>query len=125
VVPERLAGVDVAQVHLDERNAYGEQRVAQRDARVGEPGRIEQNECDMARGRQVDATDQLGFGIALERAEPMARLGGELRQALVDLLEGHVPIEPGLPRAQQVQVRTIEQEQVGHGPQPVMKRARV
>ena len=115
-MPEGLARVHVGQVHLDERDLHREQRVAQRDAGVRETRGIEDDEGDVARRRLVDPADQLGLGVALEGGEPVPGLGGELRHPLVDLLQGHVPVQPGLAHAQQVQVRTVEQQQVGHGP---------
>jgi hypothetical protein len=70
-----------------------------------------------ARRCQVDPPDQLGLGVALEDAEPVTVFGRELRHALVDLLQSHMPVQAGLACAQQVQVRTIEQQQMGHGRQ--------
>src|SRR5258706_11428165 len=44
VVPKRVARVDVGQVYLDERHLHRRERVAQRNARVGEGRRIDDNE---------------------------------------------------------------------------------
>ena len=81
MVPERLARVHVAQVHLDERDLHRQQRVAQRDARVREAGRVEDDERDVAGRRLVDALDQLGFGVALERRQLVAGLGAPAASA--------------------------------------------
>jgi hypothetical protein len=87
----RLACMHVAEVHLDERNLHREHGVPQRDARVRQACRVEQDERDVARWRLVDAPDQFGFRITLERRQPVAELGGQLREAFVDLLERDWP----------------------------------
>ena len=67
MLPERFARVHVAQVDLDERDLHRQQRVAQCDAGVGEAGRIEEDEGDVAVRRLVDAVDEFGFRVALLR----------------------------------------------------------
>ena len=47
--------------------------------------------------------------------KPMAELRGELGQPLVDLLERDLAIDAGLAQAEQVQVGTVEQENMRHG----------
>ena len=75
VVPERLAFVDVGDMHLDDREFAGVQRVENGDRRVREGGRIEDDEGDMRGGRLVDARDQLRLGVALEGRQMMTGLG--------------------------------------------------
>ena len=75
VVPESFAGRDVRQMQLDEWNLRREQRVAQRDARMGERGRIEQNDGDALIARRVNALDELSLRVALERVELVAARG--------------------------------------------------
>ena len=114
MVPERFPRVHVAQVHLDERDLHGEQRIAQRDARVGEAGGVEDDEGHVAGRRLVDPRDQLGLGIALERRQVVPGLGGELRHPLVDLVEGDLAVDAGFTGAEQVQVRAVQQQDVCH-----------
>jgi hypothetical protein len=97
------------EVNFDERDLDRQQCIAQRDARVREPCRIEQNQRDVARRSQVDPADQLRLRVALERRQPMAGLCRQLRHALVDLLERDVPVNPRLADSEQVQVRPIQE----------------
>jgi hypothetical protein len=77
VTSERLAGVRVRKVHLDERNAHGEQCVAQRHARVSQATRIQDQEVELLLSRVVNAIDELVLGVALERRELMAGFAGD------------------------------------------------
>src|SRR6188508_3234026 len=115
-LPEALARMNVREMHLDERNLHGEQRVPERDARVREPGGVEDDEGHVTRGRLMDACDQVGLRVALERGEAMTRFRRELCHLLVDLLQADVSVQPGLAHAQQVEVGTVEQQDVSHGP---------
>src|SRR4030095_11171652 len=47
VMRERLASMHVREMHFDERQLDGQQRVAQCDARVGEPGWVEDDDTDV------------------------------------------------------------------------------
>src|SRR5690606_33187957 len=96
VVAERLARVHVAQVHFGERDLHREQGVTQRDAGVREAGRVEEDERYVAGGRLVNQLDQFRLGVALPGREVVARLGGELRDALVDLVERDLPVQARL-----------------------------
>ena len=95
-------------------NLHGQQRVAQRDAGVREGRRVEDDEGDVARGRLLDAADQFGFGVALERRQLVPDLGGELAGTLVDLLQRHVAVDARLAPAEQVQVGAVQEQDVGH-----------
>ena len=86
VVSERLARRDVRQMHLDERNLCGQQRVAQRDTRMRERRRIEQNGGDSLIAGSMDSLNQLGLGIALERLE-LVTGRRRLRERLIDVLQ--------------------------------------
>ena len=47
MVAERFAGMNIRQVHFDEGNLHREQCIPQRDAGVGERGRIDDDEADI------------------------------------------------------------------------------
>jgi hypothetical protein len=52
--------------------------------------------------------------IALKRRELMAGIARDLAQALFDGGQSIGPIDPGLAAAEQVEIRTIEQQQARH-----------
>ena len=115
VMPEIFARRDVRQVQLDERNLHGEQRVAQRDARMGERGRIEQDEGNALVARRMDALDQVGLRVALKRVELVARrlrMSLELATRFRRAWSCH---RAGLTAAELAEIRAIEQQKAGHG----------
>src|SRR5438309_11784003 len=81
---KRLAGEDVGQVHLDEGQGRAGERVAQRDAGMGQRSRIDDDERDGVGGRPLDALDELVLGVALEGEELVTELPGHLQGALLN-----------------------------------------
>ena len=63
---------------------------------------------DVARRRLVDAPDQLGFRVALERGQAMAKIGRLLGESFVHLFERDLPVDARLAQAEQVQVRPVQ-----------------
>src|SRR5688572_12584854 len=116
VMAEGLPRMHVAQMHFDERNLHAQQRVAQRHAGVRERRRIEDDAGHVRSRRLVNASDQLRFGVALEIREVMTGFGRQLPGARHDLFQRDGPVRPRLARAEQVQVGTVEQQQMGHTP---------
>ena len=53
-LPERLAPRRVREVDLDERPLYGQQRIAQRDARVGQAAGVDDRDVEVAPVEPVD-----------------------------------------------------------------------
>src|SRR5262249_15199756 len=74
------------------------------------------------RGRRfVDARQQLGFGVALERGQMVAGLRRELTEPRDDLLERDGAIDPRLARAEQVEIRAVEEQKMGHEPVSIFR----
>jgi len=111
---ERLARMHIRQVHLDERDRHRRQRVAQRHAGVGEGGRVDHDEGGAVGARGVDALDQQVLGIGLHAAQAMP---GRLRlraQARINLRQGGAPVHGGFAFAQEIEVGTVKNEDIGH-----------
>src|SRR5688572_7666609 len=75
-----LASVDVRNVNFHERNAHGSQRIADRHARMGVCGRIDDDEINPGCTCVLDAIDELRFRVTLEGFNCRsggARLGGK------------------------------------------------
>ena len=90
---------------------------ASRSATLGvreRPAGLNRINATLARRSQVDPADQLRLRVALERRQPMAGLGRQLRHALVDLLSSARARKPrARVTAQQVRVQDpFEQQQV-------------
>src|SRR4029450_10719061 len=88
---------------------------------MGEGRRVEDDEGDVGRRRLVNARQQFGLGIALERRQMMTSLRRELAEPCGDLLESDGPIDPRLARAEQVEIRAIEEQKVGHEPVLILR----
>lgn len=126
LVAPLLARMHVADVHLDKGDGDAQQRVAQRDRVVREGGRVDHDGVDALRARRVDPVDQRPFVVALEVRERVhwwrgggvagCAGGGEGRhlcdRGRFDVCEGRGPVDRGLPRAEQVEVRPVEQQDV-------------
>ena len=110
-VPERLARRGVGQVDLDERSLHPQQRVPQRDARVREAGRVDDRDVEVA---LVQPVDQRALMVRLEEVDVETERGRVRRQAGVDLVERLVAVDLGLARAEQVEVRSLEDQHARH-----------
>jgi hypothetical protein len=107
-------------VDLDHRQRARDQGVAERDARVGEPARVDEEAVGRAAGA-LDLVDQLALVVGLDRAELRARRLCLRREAGLDLGQGRPPVDLGLPGTQEVQVRAVEREdpeRLGRGREP-------
>src|SRR5690606_31928006 len=107
--PERLARVDVGQVHLDGGQPDGRNGVAQRVAVVGERAGINDDGVKSPAGA-VKRVDELAFVVRLEKLHFGAQLGGRCGQHALDVRERRVPVYVRLARAEQVQVRTVQHQ---------------
>src|SRR3982074_3387614 len=65
MMPETLAGVNIADVHFDGWNFHRDQRVMQRDRGVGIAAGIDDDADSLPGMRLVDEIDQLAFAIGL------------------------------------------------------------
>ena len=78
-VAERLARRRVRQVDLDERPRDAEQRVAQRDARVGQAAGVDDRDVEVA---LVEPVDERALVVRLEEVDLEAELRGVRARAL-------------------------------------------
>ena len=65
--------------------------------------------------RRMDAVDQGAFVVALEAGQLTAGFLRDLAQALVNLGQCRAAVDGGLARAEQVQVRTMQNQDVHAG----------
>jgi hypothetical protein len=107
VMPEVLPGVDVGDVHLDERGAYQGARVSQR-VRVMRPrAGVEHDRGAGVRGL-VQPTDHLVLGVRLPHLRGQTQLLADTHAHLGELGIGDKPVDVGLPRAQPTKIRSIQ-----------------
>src|SRR5512138_1812424 len=98
-------------MQLDERNPHREHSVPQRDARVRERRRIEEDQRRLVVTSSMNATDQLGFRVALKRDELVPERLGAVFERIFDRSEGGGAVNTRLASAEQPEIRPIQQEQ--------------
>ena len=79
MMPETLAGVDVADVHFDGRDLHPDQCVVQRDRGVGIAAGIDDDAGHLLDAGLVDEVDQLAFAVGLTAIGMQAKLRRRLR----------------------------------------------
>src|SRR5450755_1379350 len=109
-----LARVSVRQMHFDEGQAHRKQCVAQGETRMRKRPRIENQESNARLGRGVQALDEFVLGVTLKRGQLMARLARKRGKTLLNRGERVLSIDLGLATAEQVQVRTVKQQNARH-----------
>ena len=92
-LPERLARRRVGQVDLDERPLDRQERVAQRDRRVGQPAGVDDRDVEVA---GVEPVDERPLVVRLEELDPEAELVRAAGDRSVDLVERGPPVDLGL-----------------------------
>src|ERR1700730_10954069 len=105
---KRLACVRVGQVHFDERHTDAKDGVAQRDGGVRESARIDDHERHAFGAGPMDAIDELGFGVTLERDQLVPELAGNRGRTLLDRLERVGAVHGRFSRAEQIEVRAVQ-----------------
>ena len=76
MMPEALAGVDIADMHFHSRDFHRDQRVVQRDRGVRIAAGIDDDAGRLLGMRLVDEVDQFAFAVGL----PAIRRQAELRR---------------------------------------------
>lgn len=109
----------VGEVHLDRGETYGRNGVAQRDGCMRVPARVEERPVRPARS-VVQMIDELTLAIRLMRGDLIANFGGQLGKRRLDLGQCRAAIDFGFTSPEQIQVRTIQEQeshQVSLGPE--------
>ncbi len=89
---------------------------------VKAPG-LKMRKLDPFGARAVHDADELVLGVALARDQAVAQLRGQVSAALGDLLEAVRPVDSRLALTQQIQIRSVEQQQTSHGRTVLTERA--
>src|SRR4029079_15177794 len=101
-------------MELDEWNPDGEQRVAQSNARMRERGRIEEDQCSLIIPSGMYAANQIRFRVELEVYTRVPERLGAVLERIFDRSEGGGAVDTRLARAEQPEIRPIQQEQSRH-----------
>src|SRR5690349_14358915 len=106
---ERLTSVDVGKMYLDRRSPSRGHGIAQADAGVRQPAGVDHDAMAGARLR-LEEIDQRSLVIRLECGDRAAKLGTPRPYTLVDVIQGHMPVDFGLTPAERVQVRSVNHQ---------------
>ena len=108
MMPETLAGVNVADVHFDRRNLHRDQRIMQRDRGVRIAAGVDDDSGYLFRVSLVNEIDQLALAVGLAALGLHAELRRRFRAELFDIGKLRVAVRLRFPRPQHVEVRAVE-----------------
>jgi len=114
VLTKCFSCVYVGQMNLYERYLHTAQGITQCHTGMCEGRRIDQNKANALVSCQVNTFDQFGFSIALYALETVTAVCGLLFEALINLLKRILSVMLGLTGTQQIQVGSIDDEQIRH-----------
>ena len=114
VVPKLFPGERIAQVNFDKRNLNGQKSVTQRNTRVRESARVQDDEVDPVNLGLLDPVNEFMFGVALKTGKVVSELIGKLNAAFFDVAESCRAVDIGFTRTQQVQVGPVDEQKGGH-----------
>lgn len=101
-------------MYFDERYGNRKQRIPNCDACVRKRAGIEYDEIDAVGCCLLHTVDQFMFRVALKAFQRVAKFIGDVDTICFDVIEASRAVNLWLSRAQQVEIRTIEQQEVGH-----------
>src|SRR6185312_17479546 len=120
MMPEALAPEDVGQMHLDNRQVGGLERVVHRDRGVRQSAGVE-NDPIRSLARLLDPVDELALVIGLAEIDGEVERRGPRDAALLDIGQRIVAVSRRFPHAEQVEVRAVKYKDGRQGRPPVRK----
>src|SRR4029453_6348288 len=95
---------------LDDGQLDGGDRVAERDRVVRERAGVEDDAVEALALRRLEPVDELALEIRLAALDGAAAAPGVLADHSVALGERHLPVDPRLAGAEEVQIRPVQDE---------------
>ncbi len=108
MMAERLARVDVREMHFDKRDGHRAECVAQGDAGVGVTRRIDDDEFDTFRSCVLHPVDQFSFVVALKTFQLNAGNPGARFHNAMDVCQSNPTVNFRFAVAEQVEVGSME-----------------
>src|ERR1043166_6143818 len=105
--PLRLTRKNVRQMHFDERDTDGEERVPHRQTRMRERGRVDHGPVGPTL-QSLNRLDELAFMIRLDPAAFHAERARPLARQPLDLGETRAPVDLRFALSQQIQVGAVQ-----------------
>ena len=107
-MPEAFPGVDIGQMHFDERDPHSGQSIADCDAGVGIGGRVQNDEIYFSAPCLLYSIDQLTLMIALEALSGGSDGLGGPQKALIDIIKGFSTVDSWLALSKEIEVRPMQ-----------------
>src|SRR5258708_26115604 len=109
IVAEFVAPINVGEVHLDDRQGGGVERIEYGDRGVREGAGIEDDAvCGLP--RLVNPVDQLAFVVRLAEIHDEVERSGTFEACLLDVRQRLMAVDFRLAQAEQVEVRSVEDQ---------------
>jgi|GEM_PF-5593674 len=108
MLAERFTGMNVGQMHFDERDGDPRQRVTNGHTGMRERGGVNDDEADVFLWGGMNTLDKQVFGIALETLHRHADGVTLLLERGIDIGKGLMPVMLGLSYPQQVEIRSVQ-----------------
>lgn len=110
-----LTGVRLRNVYLDDRSGEGRQRIVKSPGVMGECTGIDDDRIT-SRTRVVNSVDQDTLVVRLERLEYESEASGTFGRRGDVIVQSRPTVDVGLTLTQEVQIWSVDQENVGHLP---------
>jgi hypothetical protein len=107
-----LALMHIGDMHFNEWDGNASQRVAQCNTGMGQSSRIDDDRVHLRLSGRMDAVNHCAFMVALEAGQADAGSVCLRPGCLFDIGQGSASIDVRLARTQQIQVGSIEQENI-------------
>ena len=95
IVSKLFPGKRIAEVNFDKRYLNGQKGIAQRNTRVRETARVQDDEIDPVDLRLLDPVNEFMFGIALKAGEVMSEFFSVVNTAFFDVGEARRAVHIG------------------------------
>lgn len=109
-MPPALPRMHITHMQLDKWNPHAQQRIPDRDRRMREGARVDDDAVDLVAGRGVDAVDEGAFVVGLEGLEGGVEGGGVGGAGRLDVGEGGGAVDVWFAGAEEVEVGAVEEE---------------
>jgi len=113
---DRFALVEIANVHFDGRQVTACEAIAKSKAGMGKRTGVDDQSEDFAvREDVVDLVDNEAFVIRLVKLDLHTQRLGFLGKEVFQIGQGLVAVDGGLPHAESVQIRAVDDDNAFHG----------
>lgn len=108
-MPELFSRMDIGEMDFNRRYPYCRNRISQRNTGMGVRCGVNDNHIKLS-FCLLNPTDQFTFKIGLSELDPGLQFGGPLAHFCLNVSQSHTAINRRLALAQQIQIRSVQEE---------------